>query len=106
MRISDWSSDVCSSDLKTLTRQGFYDGLVFHRVIEGFMAQTGDPTGSGEGGSQLPDLEAEFNALPHVRGAVSAARTNDPNTANSQFFIMLAPQIGRASCRERVCQSV
>src|SRR3546814_5793178 len=79
--------------IKTLTRQGCYAGLVFHRVIEGFMAQTCDPTVSGEGGSQLPDLEAEFNALPHVRGAVSAARPNEPNTANSQFFIMLAPRL-------------
>jgi cyclophilin family peptidyl-prolyl cis-trans isomerase len=79
--------------IKTLARQGFYNGVVFHRVIDGFMAQTGDPTGTGEGGSPLPDLAAEFNALPHVRGAVSAARTNEPNTANSQFFIMLAPRL-------------
>jgi cyclophilin family peptidyl-prolyl cis-trans isomerase len=79
--------------IRTLTRQGFYDGVVFHRVIEGFMAQTGDPTGTGEGGSKLPDLPAEFNRLPHVRGVVSAARTDDPNTANSQFFIMFAPRL-------------
>jgi peptidylprolyl isomerase len=78
--------------IKTLVRQGFYDGLVFHRVIEGFMAQTGDPTGTGQGGSQLPDLKAEFNKAPHVRGSVSMARTNDPNTANSQFFIMFYPR--------------
>ena len=78
--------------IKTLTRQGFYNGLLFHRVIEGFMAQTGDPTATGEGGSKLPDLAAEFNSLPHLRGMVSMARTNDPNSANSQFFIMLAPR--------------
>jgi peptidylprolyl isomerase len=79
--------------IKTLARQGFYNNLVFHRVIEGFMAQTGDPKGTGEGGSDLPDLKAEFNALPHVRGAVSAARTSDPDTANSQFFIMFVPRL-------------
>ena len=65
----------------------FYDGLVFHRVIEGFMAQTGDPTATGEGGSDLPDLKAEFSREPHVRGVCSMARTSDPNSANSQFFI-------------------
>jgi peptidylprolyl isomerase len=79
--------------IKTLARQGFYNNLVFHRVIEGFMAQTGDPQGTGEGGSTLPDLKAEFNALPHVRGAVSAARTSEPDTANSQFFIMFVPRL-------------
>lgn len=77
--------------VKTLTRQGFYDGVLFHRVIEGFMAQTGDPKGTGEGGSDLADLKAEFNELPHVRGAVSMARTEDENSANSQFFIMFTP---------------
>lgn len=77
--------------IKTLTRQGFYNGLVFHRVIEGFMAQGGDPSGTGEHGSALPDLKAEFNTLPHVRGAVSAARTENEDSANSQFFIMLMP---------------
>lgn len=77
--------------IKTLTREGFYDGTKFHRVIPDFMAQGGDPTGTGMGGSKLPDLPAEFNDLPHVRGTVSAARTNDPNTANSQFFICFAP---------------
>lgn len=77
--------------IKLLTRRGFYNGLTFHRVIEGFMAQTGDPKGTGEGGSELPNLEPEFNDLPHVRGAVSMARTSEPNTANSQFFIMLQP---------------
>jgi len=74
--------------IKTLTKQGFYNGIIFHRVIDGFMAQTGDPTGTGQGGSQLPDLKAEFNFLPHVRGTVSMARTDQPDTANSQFFIM------------------
>ncbi|MBZ6079131.1 peptidylprolyl isomerase [Microvirga puerhi] len=73
--------------IKTLARQGFYDGIVFHRVIDGFMAQTGCPQGTGTGGSDLPDLQAEFNAEPHVRGTVSMARTNYPHSANSQFFI-------------------
>lgn len=76
--------------IKTLARQGFYDGVVFHRVIEGFMAQTGDPTGTGAGGSDLPDLKAEFSDEPHVRGTLSMARRGDPNSANSQFFIMFA----------------
>ncbi|HEX8443591.1 MAG TPA: peptidylprolyl isomerase [Allosphingosinicella sp.] len=79
--------------VKTLARQGFYNGLLFHRVIEGFMAQTGDPTGTGTGGSPLPDMAAEFNGLPHVRGVVSAARADDPNSANSQFFIVFAPRL-------------
>ncbi|RJF90823.1 peptidylprolyl isomerase [Sphingomonas cavernae] len=78
--------------MKALICRGFYDGIIFHRVIDGFMAQAGDPTGTGEGGSDLPDLKAEFNLLPHLRGTVSAARTNDPDTANSQFFIMLMPR--------------
>jgi len=78
--------------IKTLVRQGFYDGIVFHRVIEGFMAQTGDPTGTGTGGSDLPNVDAEFNALPHVRGSVSMARAQDPNSANSQFFIVFYPR--------------
>jgi len=77
--------------IKTLTRQGFYDGIVFHRVIDGFMAQTGDPTGTGRGGSDLPDLPAEFSAEPFDRGVVGMARTQDPNSANSQFFITFAP---------------
>ncbi|MFZ5608966.1 MAG: peptidylprolyl isomerase [Pseudomonadota bacterium] len=77
--------------IKTLVRQGFYDGIVFHRVIEGFMAQTGDPQGTGAGGSELPDLKAEFNDLPHLRGTVSMARTENPDSANSQFFIMFQP---------------
>lgn len=75
--------------MKTLARRGFYDNTVFHRVIEGFMAQGGDPTGTGMGGSDLPDLPAEFNDLQHLRGTASMARTNDPNSANSQFFICL-----------------
>ena len=79
--------------VKLLARRGFYDGLTFHRVIEGFMAQGGDPGGDGTGGSELPDLKAEFNGLPHVRGAVAAARTDEPDTANSQFYIMLAPRL-------------
>jgi peptidylprolyl isomerase len=78
--------------IKTLTRQNFYDGVIFHRVIDGFMAQTGDPTGTGAGGSPLPDLKAEFNTMPHLRGTVSAARTNDPDTANSQFFVVFYPR--------------
>lgn len=79
--------------VKTLARQGFYDDVIFHRVIEGFMAQTGDPTGTGLGGSELPDLEAEFNQLPHVRGTVAMARQADnKNTANSQFFIVFYPR--------------
>ena len=78
--------------VKTLTRQGFYNGVVFHRVIEGFMAQTGDPKGTGLGGSELPDLKAEFNNTPHLRGTVSMARTNEPDTANSQFFICFQPR--------------
>ena len=77
--------------IKLLTAQGFYNGLKFHRVIPGFMAQGGDPQGTGEGGSPLPDLKAEFNALPHLRGVTSMARAESPDSANSQFFIMLAP---------------
>jgi peptidylprolyl isomerase len=79
--------------IRTLTRQGFYNGLTFHRVIEGFMAQGGDPTGSGQGGSTLPDLEPEFNPLPHLRGAVAMARTQAPNSANSQFYIIFQPTL-------------
>nr|WP_246484525.1 peptidylprolyl isomerase [Marivibrio halodurans] len=74
--------------IKTLARENFYDGVVFHRVIDGFMAQTGDPTGTGTGGSSYPDLKAEFSDAPHVRGTVSMARTPDPDSANSQFFIV------------------
>jgi peptidylprolyl isomerase len=77
--------------IKELTREGFYDGIIFHRVIPGFMAQTGDPTGTGRGGSDKPDLPAEFSNEPFVRGTIGMARTSDPNSANSQFFIMFAP---------------
>ena len=73
--------------ITTLANGGFYDGVAFHRVIDGFMAQTGCPHGTGTGGSDLPDLQAEFNAEPHVRGVCSMARTNNPHSANSQFFI-------------------
>ena len=73
--------------IKTLAASGFYDGVVFHRVIPGFMAQSGDPTGTGSGGSDMPDLKAEFSSEKHKRGTVSAARTANPNSANSQFYI-------------------
>ncbi len=73
--------------IKTLAEQGFYDGIVFHRVIDGFMAQTGDPTGTGTSGSDMPDLEAEFSNTNFGRGTIGMARTSDPNSANSQFFI-------------------
>ena len=75
--------------IKELAREGFYDGVVFHRVIPRFMAQGGDPTGTGMSGSKKPNLKAEFNDEPHTRGACSMARTSDPDTANSQFFICL-----------------
>jgi cyclophilin family peptidyl-prolyl cis-trans isomerase len=80
--------------IKTLARKGFYDGTPFHRVIEGFMAQGGDPTGTGTGGSELPNLKSEFSApgkARFLRGTCGMARTQDPHTANSQFFIMFAP---------------
>ena len=73
---------------KDLARANFYDGIVFHRVMEGFMAQGGDPTGTGGGGSDLPDLKAEFNDIPHTKGIMSMARSQSPDSANSQFFIM------------------
>ena len=79
--------------IRALTRQGFYNGLMFHRVIEGFMAQGGDPTGTGTGGSPLPNLNAEISGLPHVRGAVGMARAQELNSANSQFFIMFTPRL-------------
>jgi cyclophilin family peptidyl-prolyl cis-trans isomerase len=83
--------------IKTLAGQGFYDGVVFHRVIPGFMAQSGDPTGTGMGGSDLPDLKAEFSNERHKRGTVSAARSANPNSANSQFYICFddAPWLDR-----------
>jgi peptidylprolyl isomerase len=74
--------------IKKLAREGFYDGIVFHRVIDGFMAQTGDPTGTGTGSSKYPNLKQEFNAEPHVRGTASMARAQNPDSANSQFFIV------------------
>jgi len=78
--------------IKTLVRRGFYDGTPFHRVIEGFMAQGGDPTGTGTGGSDLPDLKAEFTTKRHfLRGTCGMARTSNPDSGNSQFFIMFAP---------------
>lgn len=79
--------------IKVLTRRGFYNGLTFHRVIETFMAQGGDPKGDGTGGSDLPDLKAEFNDLPHVRGAMAMARAASEDSANSQFFLMLMPNL-------------
>lgn len=77
------------AQIKTLVGQHFYDGIVFHRVIDGFMAQTGDPTGTGTGGSKLPDLKAEFTATPFKRGTLGMARSQSPDSANSQFFICL-----------------
>ena len=85
----DLAPATCAQ-IKALVRRGFYDGIVFHRVIDGFMAQTGDPKGDGSGGSGHP-LQAEFSNEKHVRGVVSMARTSDPNSADSQFFIMFAP---------------
>ena len=84
-------SDLAPGHVERITElasEGFYDGVVFHRVIPGFMAQGGDPTGTGMSGSKKPDLPAEFNGEPHTRGACSMARTNNPNSANSQFFIV------------------
>ena len=88
-------SDVApehSKRMKELARAGAYDGVIFHRVIDGFMAQTGDPTGTGTGGSQLPDIAEEFHGMPHVRGTVSMARAGSPDSANSQFFIVFYPR--------------
>src|SRR6266700_7165472 len=78
------------AQIQSLVRQGFYDGIVFHRVIDGFMAQTGDPTGTGMGGSDLPNIPAEFSAAPFKRGTLGMARSQSPNSANSQFFICFA----------------
>ncbi|MBS0274800.1 MAG: peptidylprolyl isomerase [Proteobacteria bacterium] len=85
--------DLAPNHVERITQlagQGFYDGIVFHRVIPDFMAQTGDPTGTGSGGSDLPDLKAEFSNEKHKRGTISMARTSNPNSANSQFFICFA----------------
>jgi peptidylprolyl isomerase len=87
----DWAPEHVKR-IKELTEAGFYNGVVFHRVIDGFMAQGGDPTGTGQGGSELPDLKAEFNPNPHVRGTLSMARAADENSANSQFFIVFYPR--------------
>ncbi|QJU57558.1 peptidylprolyl isomerase [Sphingomonas sp. AP4-R1] len=84
---------LAAERLKVLAGRHFYDGLTFHRVIEGFMAQGGDPKGTGEGGSDLPDLKAEFNDLPHVRGVMAMARATNPDSANSQFYLMLSPNL-------------
>jgi peptidylprolyl isomerase len=89
--MADWAPSHVER-IKTLTRAGFYDGVVFHRVIDGFMAQGGDPTGTGQGGSELPDLKAEFNLMPHVRGTLSMARAAEEDSANSQFFIVFYPR--------------
>jgi len=78
--------------IQLLTRRGFYDGLAFHRVIPGFMAQGGDPKGTGEGGSELPDIKAEFTSTPFLRGTVGAARAQSPDSGNSQFFITFVPR--------------
>ncbi|MGN3973274.1 peptidylprolyl isomerase [Tsuneonella sp. SYSU-LHT278] len=87
----DWAPNHVER-VKTLTRAGFYDGVIFHRVIDGFMAQSGDPTGTGRGGSELPDLKAEFNPMPHLRGTISMAHAASDDSANSQFFIMFYPR--------------
>lgn len=95
--------------IQTLVRRGFYNGLTFHRVIPGFMAQGGDPKGTGEGGSELPDLKAEFSAIPHLRGTVSMARAEAEDSANSQFYIMFAPMAslnGRYTIIGRVIQGM
>ena len=89
--MADWAPEHVER-IKTLTRSGFYDGVVFHRVIDGFMAQGGDPTGTGQGGSELPDLKAEFNPMPHVRGTLAMARAAEEDSANSQFFIVFYPR--------------
>ncbi len=88
---ADWAPAHVAR-IKELTRRGFYNGVIFHRVIDGFMAQGGDPTGTGQGGSELPDLKAEFNPMPHVRGTLSMARATEEDSANSQFFIVFYPR--------------
>ena len=112
-RVSIWlRPDVAPNmvrRIKNLTRRKFYDGLAFHRVIDGFMAQGGDPKGDGTGGSELPDINAEFNYLPHVRGSVAAARAEAENSANSQFYIVLQPRLsldGKYTVFGRVLQGM
>ena len=90
IRLRDDIAPGHAARIASLAADGFYDGTVFHRVIPGLMAQGGDPTGTGSGGSKLPDLKAEFSDAPHVRGVCSMARTSNPNSANSQFFICYA----------------
>ena len=95
--------------IQTLVRRGFYNGLAFHRVMPGFMAQGGDPKGTGTGSSELPDLKAEFTTIPYMRGIVAAARTEDPNSANCQFFIMFSPNVslwGKYTVFGRVIQGM
>ena len=87
VELAPWMAPGHARRITELTREGFYNGLAFHRVIDGFMAQTGCPQGRGTGGSKYPDIKAEFNAEPHVRGTASMARAQNPNSANSQFFI-------------------
>jgi len=87
IRLRNDLAPMHAARIAELANEGFYDGTVFHRVIPGFMAQGGDPTGTGSGGSKKPDLKAEFSREPHVRGTASMARTSNPNSANSQFFI-------------------
>lgn len=89
--MADWAPAHVER-IKMLTRRGFYDGIIFHRVIDGFMAQGGDPTGTGQGGSELPDLKAEFNPMLHVRGTLAMARASEEDSANSQFFIVFYPR--------------
>ena len=92
--VIDMRSDIAPkhvAQIRTLAAKGFYDGIVFHRVIDGFMAQTGDPTGTGTGKSDLPNIPAEFSSEPFKRGTVGMARSSNPDSANSQFFIMFAP---------------
>ena len=112
-RVSIWlRPDVAPETvrrIKNLTRRKFYDGLTFHRVIDGFMAQGGNPKGDGSGGSELPDIKAEFNYLPHVRGAVAAARAEAENSANSQFYIVFQPRLsldGKYTVFGRVLQGM
>ena len=90
--LADGSKEYTTANAAGTKTGPFYDGAIFHRVIDGFMAQTGDPTGTGTGGSQLPDIAEEFHGMPHVRGTVSMARAGSPDSANSQFFIVFYPR--------------